>query len=64
MIQVQLERENAEAVLAILERRLETIHEIEREGEPIFSPAIEAEKAVITSTIMALEAALKIPPYQ
>ncbi|WP_400769370.1 hypothetical protein [Methylosinus sporium] len=51
-------------MLAILKRRLETIHEIEREGEPIFSPAIETEKSAIIPRIMALEVALKIPPHQ
>jgi hypothetical protein len=64
MIRIELERAVAANLIEALERRLEVVQALEKAGGSIVDDEFEREKSAIIPTLIALEAALKLPPPQ
>ncbi|MBY6241269.1 hypothetical protein [Methylosinus sp. Sm6] len=64
MIRIELERAVAANLIEALERRLEVIQALETAGGALLVDEFEREKSAIVPTLIALEAALKLPPRQ
>jgi hypothetical protein len=64
MIRIELERAVAANLIEVLERRLEVIQALEKTGGASIVDEFEREKSAIIPTLIALEAALKLPPRQ
>lgn len=64
MIRIELERAVAANLIEVLERRLEVIQALEKASGAIAIDEFEREKSAIIPSLIALEAALKVPPRQ
>jgi hypothetical protein len=64
MIRIELERAVAGNLIEVLERRLEVVQALEKAGGSIVVDEFEREKSAIVPALIALEAALKVPPRQ
>jgi hypothetical protein len=64
MLKVQIDRETAAVILEVLEGRLEDIQKLEGKDGLLLAAHVRRDREAIVSTIMAIEASLKVVPPQ